>query len=32
MLELRLDNVAFRAKWARARNQSRQLVTHGHVR
>src|SRR5471030_2026214 len=31
MLELRLDNVAYRAKWANSRNQSRQLVTHGHV-
>jgi small subunit ribosomal protein S4 len=32
MLELRLDNVTFRAKWANSRNQSRQFVTHGHVR
>ena len=32
MLELRLDNVAYRAKWANSRNQSRQFVTHGHVR
>jgi small subunit ribosomal protein S4 len=32
MLELRLDNVAYRANWASSRNQSRQLVTHGHVR
>jgi small subunit ribosomal protein S4 len=31
MLELRLDNVAYRAKWAASRNQSRQLVTHGHI-
>src|ERR1700678_258061 len=27
MLELRLDNVTFRAKWANSRNQSRQFVT-----
>ena len=32
MLELRLDNVVYRAKWANSRNQSRQFVTHGHVR
>ena len=32
MLELRLDNVAYRAKWANSRNQSRQFVTHGHIR
>jgi len=31
MLELRLDNVAFRAGWGASRNQSRQLVRHGHV-
>jgi small subunit ribosomal protein S4 len=31
MLELRLDNVAFRALWGASRNQSRQLVSHGHV-
>src|SRR5665213_22937 len=31
MLELRLDNVAYRALWGSSRNQSRQLVTHGHV-
>jgi small subunit ribosomal protein S4 len=31
MLELRLDNVAYRANWASSRNQSRQLVTHGHI-
>jgi small subunit ribosomal protein S4 len=31
MLELRLDNVAFRAGWGSSRNQSRQLVRHGHV-
>ncbi|MGH9121767.1 MAG: 30S ribosomal protein S4 [Acidimicrobiales bacterium] len=31
MLELRLDNVAFRAGWAASRAQSRQLVRHGHV-
>ncbi len=32
MLELRLDNVAFRAGWASSRAQSRQLVRHGHVK
>ncbi len=32
MLELRIDNVAFRAGWGASRNQSRQLVRHGHVR
>ncbi len=31
MLELRIDNVAFRAGWGASRNQSRQLVRHGHV-
>jgi small subunit ribosomal protein S4 len=31
MLELRLDNVAFRAGWGASRSQSRQLVRHGHV-
>jgi small subunit ribosomal protein S4 len=31
MLELRLDNVVFRAGWASSRNQARQLVRHGHV-
>jgi len=31
MLELRLDNVTYRAGWAASRNQSRQLVRHGHV-
>ncbi|HWD24184.1 MAG TPA: 30S ribosomal protein S4 [Acidimicrobiales bacterium] len=31
MLELRLDNVVYRANWASSRNQSRQLVTHGHI-
>ncbi|MBA2752286.1 MAG: 30S ribosomal protein S4 [Actinobacteria bacterium] len=31
MLELRLDNVVFRAAWASSRNQARQLVRHGHV-
>jgi small subunit ribosomal protein S4 len=30
-LELRLDNVVFRAGFASSRNQSRQLVRHGHV-
>ncbi|MGH9300595.1 MAG: 30S ribosomal protein S4, partial [Acidimicrobiales bacterium] len=32
MLELRLDNIAFRAGWAASRNQSRQMVRHGHVK
>ena len=31
MLELRLDNVVYRASWASSRNQARQLVRHGHV-
>lgn len=31
MLELRLDNIAFRAGWGASRAQSRQLVRHGHV-
>jgi small subunit ribosomal protein S4 len=31
MLELRIDNVAFRAGWGSSRAQSRQLVRHGHV-
>jgi small subunit ribosomal protein S4 len=31
MLELRLDNVAFRAGWGASRNQARQFVRHGHV-
>lgn len=31
LLELRLDNVAFRAGWASSRDQARQLVRHGHV-
>ncbi|HEY5155671.1 MAG TPA: 30S ribosomal protein S4 [Acidimicrobiales bacterium] len=30
-LELRLDNVAFRAGWAATRPQARQFVGHGHV-
>jgi small subunit ribosomal protein S4 len=30
-LELRLDNVVFRAGFAASRNQSRQFVRHGHV-
>jgi small subunit ribosomal protein S4 len=28
-LDLRLDNVAFRAGWARTRPQARQFVSHG---
>lgn len=31
MLELRLDNVVFRAAFAASRNQARQFVRHGHV-
>jgi small subunit ribosomal protein S4 len=31
MLELRLDNVAFRAGWGASRRQARQFVRHGHV-
>ena len=31
MLELRLDNVSFRAGWGASRAQSRQFVRHGHV-
>ena len=31
-LELRLDNVAYRAGWGASRAQARQLVRHGHVR
>ena len=31
MLESRIDNVVFRAGFASSRNQSRQLVRHGHV-
>lgn len=31
MLELRLDNLAYRAGWGSSRNQARQLVRHGHV-
>ena len=31
MLELRLDNVAFRAGWGASRAQARQFVRHGHV-
>jgi small subunit ribosomal protein S4 len=32
MLELRLDNVAFRAGWGSSRAQARQFVRHGHVK
>lgn len=32
MLELRLDNIAFRAGWGASRNQARQMVRHGHVK
>jgi small subunit ribosomal protein S4 len=31
MLELRLDNVAYRTAWGASRAQGRQLVRHGHV-
>jgi small subunit ribosomal protein S4 len=31
MLELRLDNVTFRAGWGASRAQARQLVRHGHI-
>src|SRR5688572_148527 len=31
ILELRLDNVVFRAGWGSSRAQARQLVRHGHV-
>ena len=31
LLELRIDNVVFRAGWASSRNQARQFVRHGHV-
>jgi small subunit ribosomal protein S4 len=31
MLELRLDNAAFRAGWGASRSQARQFVRHGHV-
>ncbi|ACU53393.1 ribosomal protein S4 [Acidimicrobium ferrooxidans DSM 10331] len=31
LLELRLDNVVFRALWGSSRAQARQLVRHGHV-
>jgi small subunit ribosomal protein S4 len=30
-LELRLDNVAYRAGWGASRSQARQLVRHGHI-
>jgi small subunit ribosomal protein S4 len=30
-LELRLDNVAYRAGWAATRPQARQFVSHGHI-
>jgi len=31
LLELRLDNVVYKLKLAKTRNQARQFVTHGHV-
>jgi len=30
-LELRLDNIVYRAGWAATRPQARQFVSHGHV-
>ena len=30
-LELRLDNIVYRAAWAATRPQARQIVSHGHV-
>jgi len=32
MLELRVDNVVYRAGWGSSRSQARQFVRHGHVR
>jgi small subunit ribosomal protein S4 len=32
MLELRLDNVAYRAGWGSSRSQARQFVRHGHIK
>ena len=32
LLELRLDNVVYRAGWASTRPQARQFVSHGHVK
>ena len=31
LLELRLDNVVYRAGWAATRPQARQFVSHGHI-
>jgi small subunit ribosomal protein S4 len=31
MLELRLDNIAYRAGWGASRAQARQFVRHGHI-
>src|SRR5918912_450428 len=31
MLELRLDNVVYRAGWGSSRSQARQFVRHGHI-
>src|ERR1700735_1280795 len=31
MLELRLDNIVFRANWGASRSQARQFVRHGHI-
>jgi small subunit ribosomal protein S4 len=31
MLELRLDNIAYRTMWGASRDQARQIVRHGHV-
>jgi small subunit ribosomal protein S4 len=31
LLELRLDNICYRARWASSRSQARQMVSHGNV-
>ena len=31
LLELRLDNIVYRAGWAATRPQARQFVSHGHI-
>jgi len=32
LLETRLDNVVYRAGWAKSRMQARQIVNHGHIK
>ena len=32
LLELRLDNIVYRAGWAATRPQARQFVSHGHIK